>query len=531
MKKITINLIAVLAVSTTLLCGCPPRQKKKIDDDPIPMEFETNEDYVYENVSSANKCAGYEVFVRSFYDSNNDGVGDLNGVKLKIPYLADLGIKTVWLMPIFPSPTYHGYDVTNYYAVNGQYGTLDDLDALVAEANRYDMDIMLDMVFNHCSKYHQWFTQAKQDYQNNNTGENSKKDWFNFNSDGSYECGFGSDMPDFNLDCQAVRDEIENITSFWIGHGIKGFRLDAVLYYYRENVSKNAEFLNWLYDTAHKYDPNFYFVGECWTTDASLNNYFASKCDSFFRFSTGMGGDYCFVNYMKGRGTSKTLLTQIEKNEKYAKNRNANSYSSYFLSNHDQDRVGSNFDEMQNKCAASFYMLLPGTPYMYYGEEIGMLGKRITSPDDFSDARRRLPMIWSKDDKTGQCNFPETNRPDLNHNKQVELGVNDQLKENFSVVKHYKKVLNIRNKYSVFKHGSFTSLYNDLNTTERYIYAFKVNVGNDYVIVVHNAGDCNIQVTAPGTEIIEQINTSHRIPTIDDEGILTLGAYSTVLMK
>ena len=159
-----------------------------------------------------------------------------------------------------------------------------------------------------------------------------------------------------------------------------------------------------------------------------------------------------------------------------------------------------------------------------------MLGKRITSPDDFSDARRRLPMIWSKDNKTGQCKFPETSRPDLNHNTQVELGADDRLQEKFSVLKHYKKVLNIRNKYNVFKHGSFENLYSSLNVTENYIYAFKVSLGDDYVIVVHNAGMNNIQVTAPGTEIIEQINTSHRIPTLDT-GVLTLGAYSTVLMK
>ena len=530
MKKTPFNLLAVLVVSSSLLCGCNNKPKEPVDDDPIPMQFEKNDDYVYEDVGNENKSAGYEVFVRSFYDSNGDGVGDLNGVKAKIPYLADLGIKTVWLMPIFPSPSYHGYDITNYYAVNGQYGTLNDFDALVAEANRYSVDIMLDMVFNHCSKNHQWFKDAKQDYQNNNTSPDSKKDWFNFQSDGSYECGFGSDMPDFNLDCEAVRDELENITSFWIGHGVKGFRLDAVLYYYRENVTKNAQFLNWLVDTAHKYDPNFYFVGECWTTDASLNNYFASKYDSFFRFSTAMGGDYCFVNYMKGKGTAKTLLTTIEKNEKYIKSRNPNSYSSYFLSNHDQDRVGNNFDEMQNKCAASFYMLLPGTPYMYYGEEIGMLGKRITSPDDFSDVRRRLPMIWSKDDKTGECAFPETSRPDLKRNEQVELGVNDRLQEKFSVVKHYKKVLNIRNKYNVFKQGTFTSLFSDLQTDERTVYAFKISLGNDYVIVVHNAAANNVQVHSPGTEIIDQINTSHRIPTLENE-TLTLGAYSTVLMR
>lgn len=530
MRKIVTKAFLLLALST-LIVGCKSGKTSSIDDDPIPMEFDNAEDYVYENVSNENGSASYEIFVRSYYDSDGNGTGDLLGVKEKIPYLADLGIKTLWLMPIHPSPTYHGYDVMDYYNVKNDLGTLEDFDAMIATANQYNVDIILDMVFNHCSKYNPYFTQAQDDYRSSYSGEDSKKDWFTFyGSADSYEARFDSSMPDFNLDCQAVREEIENIMKFWINRGVKGFRLDAVLYYYYNDTTKNVSFMNWLEDTAHKYNPDFYMVGENWSSDALVNSYHKSKLDSFFRFGTAVGGENSLVNYMKGNGKARKLLSTIEQNEKVIKQNNPNSYASYFLSNHDQDRIGHNFDEMQNKCAASFYMLLPGTPFMYYGEEIGMLGKRKTSPDDYSDVRRRLPMVWSESDKTGQCVFPEKSRQDLAKNDQVEKGVNDRLSEPFSLLKHYKKVINLRNKYDFIKHGVFTSLYNELNTEETAAYAFKISLGEQFIVVVHNSSSHNIQVSAPANTIVEQINTSHRIPTLID-GTLTLGAYSTVIMQ
>ena len=530
MKNPISKLLLLLAL-TTLVVGCKGGSSESLDDDPIPMEFDKSEDYSYEDVSNENGSASYEVFVRSFYDSNGDGTGDLLGLKSKIPYLAGLGIKTLWLMPIHPSPTYHGYDVMDYYNIKSDLGTLSDFDALISEANNYNVDIILDMVFNHCSKYNPYFTQAQDDYRSSYSGSDSKKDWFTFyGSADSYEARFDSSMPDFNLDCQGVRDELENIIHFWINHGVKGFRLDAVLYYYYNDTSRNVSFMNWLEDTAHKYDPNFYMVGENWSSDATVNAYHKSRLDSFFRFGNALNGEYSMINFMKGNGKASKLLSVIETNEKAIKQNNPNGYASYFLSNHDMDRIAHNFDENQNKCAASFYMLLPGTPFMYYGEEIGMLGKRKTSPDDFSDARRRLPMIWSETDKTGECKFPEKSRQDLAKNTQVEKGANDRLEEPFSLLKHYKKVINIRNKYEFIKNGKFTSLYNDLQTEDTAVYAFKISLGNQYIIVVHNANDHNVQVAAPAEHIVDEINTSHRIPTVF-EGTLTLGAYSTVIMQ
>lgn len=534
------RLLPLLLLTLTSLLSCQNGDSSDEIDDPIKLENDTSDKYAFADSSNQNGSMNYEIFVRSFFDSNGDGIGDLNGVKEKLPYIYDMGFKTIWLMPIFPSPSYHGYDVTDYFSVNPDYGTIADFDALVEEAGKYNIDVMLDMVFNHCSIKNPYFTDAFNDYQNNDTSSSSKADWFNWGPGGqhqyqdvSYESRFDANMPDFNLDSDGVREEIEKITKFWIGHGVKGFRLDAVLYYYYQNTTKNVEFLTWLKETATKYDPNFYMVGECWSSDPVVNDYYKSTCDSFFRFGNAVGGEANMINMVKGYASCKSFAETVESNEKKIHSRNPNGYSSYFLSNHDQDRISKNFESNMNvyKAAASLYSLLPGTSYTYYGEEISLRGTRVTSPkDDLSDVRRRLPMIWSKEDKKGECVFPEKNRQDLNHNDQVEFGIEDQLKDGFSLLNHYKMLIHLRNKYSFIKHATFTSRVKDLNTGERSVLAYTLKNGDESITVVHNFLATNVEVSAPGTEILDEINVSHKKPALVD-GKLRLGAFSSVILK
>lgn len=530
--------VASLIMLPIILSSCNT-PKYFTDENGITLQIDESEDYELDSkVTNENGSVSYEIFVRSFYDSNDDGIGDLNGVKEKLPYLASLGIKTIWLMPIMPSPTYHGYDVTDYFNVHKDYGTIDDFKQLVAKANEYNIDIMIDMVINHCSNKSDYFKQSYNDFISNNTSENSKADWFNWGPGGDalynntlYEARFDSSMPDFNLDSKGVRNEIDKIFKFWINDcGVKGFRLDAVLYYYYQNTNKNVEFMNFLMDTAHKYDPDFYMVGECWQNDVIVNSYAASKLNSFFRFGQAASGDLSFINLIKGFGKANMYCQTIEKNELTCKAKNPDYYSSYFLSNHDQDRVSKNFDETTNKMAASLYCLLPGTPFIYYGEEIQLKGKRKTTPEDFSDVRRRLPMIWSKDDKKGECKFPEKNRQDLNNNEQVELGVEDKLNEKFSLLKHYQKVINVRNKYPFMKNGIFKNMTEMLNTDDSGIMAYKISLNDDYVIIVHNFRPYSVVVDSLSDTIVDEINTSHLKPKIE-EGKLTIAPYSTVLLK
>ena len=530
-------------------CNCPADENGHKDE--VSLEKDSLDNYAFD-AESNNKdgSMSYEIFVRSFYDTNGDGIGDIKGVTEKLSYLADLGIKTIWLMPIHPSPSYHGYDVSDYYNVNPDYGTLADFDNLVKEANKLNIDIMLDMVFNHSSTRNSYFTDSYNDYKAKKSGSNSKADWYNWSTSGGdgyskwgdyyYEARFDSSMPDFNFDSGTLRNEIDKISKFWIkDHGVKGFRLDAVLYYYYNETGKNVEVLSWLEDTCKKYNKDFYMVGEAWTSRSAVLDYHESKCDSFFNFAASLegSGDDAMLTIIRSNserasyGANEKWAKRVQSYEAQVKEKNKDAYSSYFLSNHDGDRVGDTLQECFMKSAASLYGLMPGTPFMYYGEEIGLKGTRNKSPDDRSDARRRLPMVWSKENKTGECAFPEKNRQDLANNEQVEDGADDLANVGYSLVNHYKKVINVRNKYPFIKHSVFTNMISKLDKSDnQYVLAYKLSLGNDYIIVVHNFNQYAIEVTAPGAEIVDEINTNRQKPRLKD-GKLGIGAYSTVIMK
>ena len=215
------------------------------------------------------------------------------------------------------------------------------------------------------------------------------------------------------------------------------------------------------------------------------------------------------------------------------KENNPNAYSSYFLANHDTNRAAHSFVGNNAKLAASLLGLMPGTPFMYYGEEIELKGKRVTNPDDQSDARRRLPMIWDRTDKTGECVFPEASRPDLNsNNDQVLEGVNQQLAKGYSTLNHYKKVINIRNKYPFIKDSVFTNMTDLINQEHDNVLAYKLSLGNEYIIVIHNFEKVNVEldVSSFASEILDEVSVSKLTPELES-GKLRLGKYSTVVLR
>lgn len=518
---------------------------KAEDNVDLHLQEDTNTNYQFENVKN-NSGANYEIFIRSFYDSNGDGIGDLNGVKEKLPYLSSLGVSNIWLMPFNPSPSYHGYDVIDYYSINEEYGTLDDMKGLIAEAKKYNIGIIMDLVLNHSSTQCKYFQDSCKAYKDGDTGEHSKANWYNWSSTSRsgysryqnncyYESEFSSSMPDFNLDNNDVREEMLNIVKYWIDLGISGFRLDAVLYYYGVGSvnSSISSFLKWLNDEAKEYNPNIYFVGEAWSSFSSILPLYSTGIDSFFNFTSSMDGttgNGQIISVSKGFTKPSYFAATIEEYEKEIKEKNSKAVNSYFLSNHDMDRSSKSLSGDVAKLAASITYLLPGTPYIYYGEEISLKGKRNTSPDDNSDVKRRLPMIWSKTDKKGECKFPEPNRKDLDNTIQVEDGAIDQLKENYSLTNHYKKVLNIRNKYSFIRDGVFESLI-DENSNDK-ILAYKITNGNDKIAIVHNisGGDAEMVFENKFTKISDSINVSRKIPKLENDK-LSLGGYSTVILQ
>ena len=515
----------------------------------VQLKAYEEENYKFDSsVTNANGSVCYEIFVRSFYDTNNDGIGDFNGVTAKLPYLKDLGVKTLWLMPIMPSPSYHGYDVADYYDVNPDYGTMSDFDNLLAEAKKYNIDIMIDIVFNHSSTQNPWFRQSYEDYVSNNTSLDSKADWYCWidhyqtgysiytGSKGIYyESRFDHSMPDLNTQNEAVRAEMLKILKYWVEKGVDGFRFDAVKYFDFNNTKYNVEFMTYLHDEIVKDYPGIYFVGECWDGITVINDYYKSTFESFFTFGSSLdgNGDASIVGQVKTLTSANSFASTIENRERIMKENNPNAYSSYFLSNHDMDRASNSLTNENAKLAASLYLLLPGTPYMYYGEEIELMGKRKTAPEDASDARRRLPMIWSMTDKNGECGFPEPHRTDLMTNEQVKLGVSEQMDKNYSLWNHYKKVIEIRNKYPFIKNSVFTNMTKQIDTKLDNILAYELSYGDESIIVIHNFENANASVDLSKigvSSILDEVSVSRQYPELNNN-ILKIGKWSTVILS
>lgn len=515
----------------------------------VQLKAYEEENYKFDSsVTNANGSVCYEIFVRSFYDTNNDGIGDFNGVTAKLPYLKDLGVKTLWLMPIMPSPSYHGYDVADYYGVNPDYGTMSDFDNLLAEAKKHNIDIMIDIVFNHSSTQNPWFRQSYEDYINNNTSLDSKADWYCWidhyqtgysiysGSKGIYyESRFDHSMPDLNTQNEAVRAEMLKILKYWVEKGVDGFRFDAVKYFDFNNTKYNVEFMTYLHDEIVKDYPGIYFVGECWDGITVINEYYKSTFESFFTFGSSLdgNGDASIVGQVKTLTSANSFASTIENRERIMKENNPNAYSSYFLSNHDMDRASNSLTNENAKLAASLYLLLPGTPYMYYGEEIELMGKRKTAPEDASDARRRLPMIWSMTDKNGECGFPEPHRVDLMTNEQVKLGVAEQMDKNYSLWNHYKKVIEIRNKYPFIKNSVFTNMTKQIDTKLDNILAYELSYGDESIIVIHNFENANASVDLSKigvSSILDEVSVSRQYPELSNN-ILKIGKWSTVILS
>jgi alpha-amylase len=365
-----------------------------------------------------NEATFYQIFVGSFLDQDGDGNGDFNGILQKLDTLndgdtstiSDLGIEGVWLMPIFPSPSYHGYDVTDYYSVNPEYGALEDLKALLESAHQRGIKVILDLPLNHTSDQHPWFQQSL-------TPDSPYRDWYIWSDtdpgylgpwgqdvwhegpQGGYYYGvFWSGMPDLNFANPEVVEEMNKIVTFWLEEvGVDGFRLDGARYIIEEgektaDTPANHEYYKQLRQVVKAISPEALLLGEVWKDSFTASTYVqGDELDQVL--------DFDLANAIMGSvisGNSTKALNQM----KFSTKLFPGGRSAPFLTNHDQDRVmsqlGGNLEKAKN--AAMMLLTAPGTPIIYYGEEIGMLGKR---GSENTDIQRRLPMQWSPEANAG----------------------------------------------------------------------------------------------------------------------------------
>ena len=410
----------------------------------------------------------YEIFVYSFCDSDGDGIGDLQGVISKLDYLEELGINGIWFMPIHPSTSYHKYNVSDYYAIDPQYGTMEDFEQLLAECKKRDIHVIIDLVVNHTGSEHVWFKEAVSYLQSlpadaePNAEECKYLDYYFFSkepgtgsrpvegTDWYYEGMFDFTMPDINLGSEATREEIKNIMKFWIEKGVDGFRLDAAKEFYSGSVSKNVEVLNWIQTTATELKPDCYLVAEVWESFNQIAAYYESGITSIFNFAFG-NSDGKITKVLQGAGNESvvtTYATALEKADTAYRASNPDYIDAPFLSNHDVGRIAgfANRDENKIKLAGAMNVLMSGSCFIYYGEELGMSGSG-------NDPSKRAPMLWNEARDDGTTNPP----PECELPEEYPLGsLEVQKDDDSSVYNYYRKVIALRNALPVISHGRTT---------------------------------------------------------------------------
>ena len=410
----------------------------------------------------------YEVFVYSFCDSNGDGIGDIPGLTSKLDYLQNLGIRGLWLMPIHPSSSYHKYNVEDYYGIDPAYGTMADFETLIAECEKRDIHVIIDLVLNHTSSEHPWFKEAVSYLQSLPAGAEPKAedckylDYYFFSREqGSgarpvngtewfYEGMFDFTMPDVNFASEALWEEYRQIMEFWLGKGVAGFRLDAAKEFYTGNTEKNVEVLSRIQSMATDIKPDCYLVAEVWENFAQISKYYESGITSIFNFAFG-NSDGKITQVIRGAGNAKTVqsyATALEKADAAYLAANPDYIDAPFLSNHDVGRIAgfANRDPYKIKMAGAMNVLMSGSCFIYYGEELGM-------PGSGNDPSKRAPMFWNEARDNGTTNPPpECSLPDEYPLGSLEVQENNDS----SVFNYYRQAIAIRNALPVISHGKTT---------------------------------------------------------------------------
>lgn len=540
MKKLISLLLTAVLAGSCVFTGCAAKRETDPSVDPIESITAKQSNDKYRNY--------YQIFVNSFCDSDDDGIGDLQGIISKLDYLNDgdpnsgddLGIDGIWLTPIMPSKSYHKYDVEDYYDIDPNFGTLETFDTLIAECHKRGINVIIDLVLNHISSQNELFLQAIDEVADGNLDgaaqyfEIHKSDYFSEDTQvyplaNGYACeaNFSLDMPEWNLNSEKTREEFKNIAKFWIDRGVDGFRLDAVKYFTNESTD-GAEFLKWFYDTCSEMKSDIYMVGEDWEDDSYLVNNYSSGIDSLFAFKFSTATGTVIKNMLTQKGSS--TASKIQSYDEKMTQANPNYINAVFLSNHDQLRAANsleNYGVEFEKFAASVYMLIPGNSFTYYGEEIGM-----TSPDTVNDKYYRTGMIFDSD------NMPEilVNGIEIEQEAPADGGVKQQLENENSLLSFYQRIIKIKNQNPEIARGKVTGTQ-DFDDTA--IGAYYIEYDGSKLLIIENFDrtesktvtitDDMIENAVVRADLVTAENAEHII--LNNDGTMTIPALSTVIIK
>lgn len=508
-KKAAAILLAATMTVSLAACGGKnaPQEETEMElqgseaqgNDAEPAEPETADAW-------ARNAVFYQIFVRSFYDGNGDGIGDFQGITKNIEYLKELGVDAIWLMPMFESSTYHGYDVVDYYSVEQDYGTMEEFQELVDSCHENDIKIIVDFVVNHSSSYNEWFRDAlsnpESEYRDYYLIQDTKPEdmsmWWQDEETGLYYYGhYDSIMPDFNYDNEAVHEKIKDVAGFWLDKGIDGFRLDGSNNIDEENESATHAW--WQEFTAYvkEKNPDAFIVGENWYSNTqSIAPYYSDMYSSF---------DFPLCNKiadMTGGSQTDVVSILMDVHESYAAAaEGSNGLVSYFadstmIGNHDMDRIATRVGSQENaRLAAALLMTLPGTPFIYYGDELGQYGQ---SPD----GNRREPFDWyASAEGEGMTVMKGTYFDNMVYTVAGDgISYEEEAADENSTFHYYKKLIAIRRENPMLFYGKYETIgFCD----GAYAYCVTDDSGSDMLLIVHALReDVSFTLKSAGTDLL-----------------------------
>ena len=536
-------------------------------------------------MSFDKKSVVYQIYPKSYKDTTGNGIGDLQGIKEKLPYLSELGIDVIWLNPFYPSPQRdNGYDISDYTAVNPLFGTMADFEDLVATAKSYGIELMLDMVLNHCSTEHEWFKKALAGdayYQDFFILRDKPTDWLSkfggnawapFGDTGKYYLHlFDVTQADLNWRNPHVREELFKVVNFWRDKGVKHFRFDVVNLIGKDEVLVDCpvndgkpaytdrpithDYLRMLNEATFGQDSDSMTVGEMSST--TIDNCVNYSNPESHELSMVFNFHHLKVDYDNGqKWTLKAYDFDSLKNlfhtwgEAMSDN---DGWNALFWNNHDQPRALNRFVDVKNfrnegatMLAASIH-LSRGTPYVYMGEEIGMLDPDFTSMDDYVDIESinayrelrdsgktdeeafaiikaksrdnsRTPMQW--DDST-YAGF-STAKPWLALGASHK-DINVASEMSGKIFPFYQKLIALRKNYPIIAEGDYKAAYQESHQ----IYAFERQLDEQKLLVFNNFSAEKVELDLPEVYINGQVLVSnYTTPKITQK--LTLTPYQTL---
>lgn len=494
----------------------------------------------------------YQIYPRSFQDSNEDGIGDLRGIIHRLDYLKTLGIDGIWLSPVFASPQVdNGYDISDYQDIYPPFGTMEDMEELIQEAKKRGISIILDLALNHTSNQHRWFQEALK-------GRDNPYHNYYVWRDGSPDCPpndmrasfggsawtwvpqlgqyyfhqFAVEQPDLNWENPEVREEIYHIIRFWKAKGIEGFRLDVIDQVAKEpdqkitaNGPRLHEFLRELSHEAFQ-EPYLVTVGETWGANVERAKLYSapdgSELSMIFQF------EHICLDQQPGKekwDLAPLPLVELKKCfERWQQSLHMQGWNSLFLNNHDLPRIVSRWGNdtiyrvESAKMLATMLHGMQGTPYIYQGEELGMTNvhfpiemyedleiknmyqERLAQGYDPADVMEsiyargrdnaRTPMQWSGEEYAGFSHAAPWLPVNPNY---TEINAQAALADPNSVFYYYQRLIALRKEYSVFREGRFTLL----EMESEQLFAYTRDIQEEHLLVVCNFTDKEVPFTRP----------------------------------